>query len=428
MRKQIILSMLLLAVLAINAYALNPIIQVSLLNTKPNPAQSGGIVEVQLVVQNIGSAAGKDTWIEAVSDYPFSLVEGAPERQTISLLPAAPERASSTTLTYKFHVDPQTPEGLYELDFRFSTNQGQGWALLNFSVPISSSKFSENIELDKTLLVPGQETPITFTIHNLGNAPLQNALFSWTDPKGVILPLGSGNNRYIGYLGAGESMPLTYIVMASVNANPDLYTINMTLQYDVSTANQTAKSAVTTIAGIFVGGETDFDVGFSETAQGQTSLSVANIGITPAYSVTVRVPTQEGYRVDGSPTSIVGNLDKGDYTIVSFQITQTISMNRTGRQNGTFPTAGTPQQPRTLLVNVEYTDTTGARRIVEKYVPVQYRQGSNATSTGGQYGRQRTATTTSTTTYLEIGVVIVIIAGIAYYYRKKLFNRGKRSA
>jgi hypothetical protein len=420
----------LFAVFAVAAYADNPIIQISLLNLKPNPPQSGGIVEVQLSVQNIGSAAANDIWIEASPDYPFSLIKGYETRQNIPILPSTPLRESSTTVTYKFHVDPESPEGEYELDFRYSLNKGQGWALLNFSVPISSSKFSENIGIDKTLLVPGKETPLTFTVHNAGSAPLQNAMFSWTDPKGAILPLGSGNSRYIGYLAPGESMPLEYLVMASVNANPDLYTINMTLQYDVSGANQTTKTSVTSAAGIFVGGETDFDITFSESTQGQTSLSVANIGITPAYSVTVRIPLQEGYRVDGSTTSIVGNLDKGDYTIVSFQINPTNGMNRTGQGR---PTGIQAPQPKTLLVNIEYTDTTGARRTVEKYVPVQFRQATAAGTTagqtnGGQFGRQRTETTSTSATYVPIAILIIIGIWAAYRFRSKFFGRGKRSA
>ena len=68
---------------------------------------------------------------------------------------------------------------------------------------------------------------------------------------------------------------------------------------------------------------TDFDVSFSESSQGEISLSVANVGNNMAYAVKVSVPEQEGYKVSGSSSTIVGNLEKGDYTIASFNVAST---------------------------------------------------------------------------------------------------------
>ena len=42
-----------------------------------------------------------------------------------------------------------------------------------------------------------------------------------------------------------------------------------------------------------------------------------------AYSVKVSIPDQEGYKVSGSSSTIVGNLEKGDYTIASFNVAST---------------------------------------------------------------------------------------------------------
>ncbi len=83
--------------------------------------------------------------------------------------------------------------------------------------------------------------------------------------------------------------------------------------------NPTNKS-INTTAGLFVGGETDFDVSFSESDAGEISLSVANVGNNMAYSVKVSVPDQDDYKVSGSSSTIVGNLEKGDYTIASFNV------------------------------------------------------------------------------------------------------------
>ena len=51
-----------------------------------------------------------------------------------------------------------------------------------------------------------------------------------------------------------------------------------------------------------------------------------------AYAVKVSVPEQEGYKVSGSSSTIVGNLQKGDYTIASFNVT---SAQAAGEDSGT---------------------------------------------------------------------------------------------
>ena len=85
---------------------------------------------------------------------------------------------------------------------------------------------------------------------------------------------------------------------------------------------------------MYVGGETDFDVAFSGSANGQTSFSVSNIGSVGASSVTVNIPKQLGWRVSGSDSAIIGNLDKGDYTIASFNLQSTAFVAGTADSTG----------------------------------------------------------------------------------------------
>ena len=108
--------------------------------------------------------------------------------------------------------------------------------------------------------------------------------------------------------------------MADVNADPGLYTLDVNLTFEDYESNS---KSIQTTAGLFVGGATDFDVSFSESSQGEVSLSVANVGNNIAYAVKVSIPEQDGYKVSGSSSTIVGNLEKGDYTIASFNVAST---------------------------------------------------------------------------------------------------------
>ena len=99
--------------------------------------------------------------------------------------------------------------------------------------------------------------------------------------------------------------------MANINSAPGLYKLNLTLNFETKDYNS---SILNTSAGIFVGGKTNFEVNFSEySATRGVSISIANVGNNPAYSVLVSIPDQQGYKIKGSNSVMLGNLDKGGY-------------------------------------------------------------------------------------------------------------------
>ena len=63
---------------------------------------------------------------------------------------------------------------------------------------------------------------------------------------------------------------------------------------------------IATKAGVYVGGATDFDAAFSGSSNGESTFSISNIGSVSASSVTVRIPDQEGWKVMGSNSVIIG--------------------------------------------------------------------------------------------------------------------------
>ncbi len=422
--KLLLMILVITAVLAIAAEAKMPIIDLTLINQDPQPVKAGDVVEVRLQVQNTGEVEAQNWKIEALPEYPFTLID-ASAVQTIASLPRSPESASTKVIIYKFRVSKEATRGTYDLSFEYSMKGASGGAKRDFQIEVTAGGVAQ-ITYDPTVLSPGKQTELVFTITNQGKAALNNVVFSWSEPDGLILPVGSDNTQHIMTLDVGEYAQLTYKVIASMNADPDVYTLNLAMQYDA--ANQT--ETYTTKAGIFVGGETDFDVTFSESSKGQTSLAIANVGTNRALSVTVRVPEQEGLKVTGSTDSIVGNLDQGDYTIASFQITK--STPRTAPQATGTEQTGAKQSVSTtrdaklsLKVNIDYTDTTGTRRTVTKTVPIQFAAtiatANGGTTTPGAFpGRTQT---TSWTTYALYLAAIAVIIGIVYFVYKKWRNK-----
>ncbi|MBI2652701.1 hypothetical protein HYX00_04515 [Candidatus Woesearchaeota archaeon] len=422
--KKIILSIVLFLVMltVVNAAeSESPIIKVTLLNQDPTPARAGDTMELRLRVENIGGGTVQNLEIEVVQNYPFTVIDG-PALQNLGTLYAYQTAKNYINAQYKLKIDKDAVKGKHELKVRYRQGKEEG-ITVSFNIDVTSKEFAQIIYVDKAKLEPGKETEMKFTITNIGSAPLQNLVFSWSESNGVILPVFSDDTKYIKYLDVGDSIELKYTVIADVNAKPGLYALDLNLKYEATNSTSTV---IKTKAGVFVGGETDFDVAFSESTQGQTSLSVANTGNNPALSVSVRIPEQAGFRVTGSNSAIIGNLDKGDYTIVSFQIVSS-GMANSSRQSGQRPSQQDMQRLRNqtgignnnLKVIIDYTDTTGERRSVEKNVPIQFRtaSGENTQAMSHLPTRQQTGWWQSKTFYVS---AIIIVLGLGFVlYRKK---------
>jgi len=216
----------------------------------------------------------------------------------------------------------------------------------------------EIVKVSPTNLIPGEQNELSFEIENTGDEDLENVIFSWEEKTGSILPIGLSNTKTIQELDEGDEETLDFDVFTSASAEPGLYELTLTLTYK----NENETTIKTSKVGIIVGGQTDFDISVSDVSSSGIIFSVANIGKNPANSVTLVIPSQPNFRISGSSSSIIGNLDKGDYSVASFQITS---------QSGSSSN---------LNVEIQYTDTMGTRQTITKTVSVQSTQSSFSTT------------------------------------------------
>jgi hypothetical protein len=414
------------------------VLSITLLNQNPDPAAPGDVFEIRVGIENLGGKSVADLVLEVIPEYPFSLPDGESATQEMGTISAYQTGDNMKIVKFNIKADTAVKAGSYDLKLSYKSKYDTSSIQTTVSIQLQSSASAEVIHIDKTILIPGQETPLKFIINNLGTSPLRDLTFTWVSPDKAVLPVGSDNRRYIAYINAGESAELEYIVIADTSATPGLYELDLSLVYSESATGTT--SSIETLAGIYVGGETDFDISFSESSSGQTSLSVANIGSTPAYSVSVLIPKQTGWAASGSNSVIVGNLNSGDYTVATFTLTQ-------------------KQPSQNLLVDLVYTDTQGKRHTVEKTVGMQGSDGSmmmdgnNATGNGAssaspsenfqRYGGQRsmipgmggrssstnTVQTAVRNVIIVLVVVAVIVAGILVYRKKRygyIFRKNKK--
>jgi hypothetical protein len=397
-------------------------VQVSVTNQNPDPARPGEPVELTLSVQNIGNNDLQDISVKVNPEYPFSQISGEDFEKDISFLNARQEDDEAGVLKFRLMTDANASEGTYNLDI-VTTYKSSGSSETTYTttktiqVQVQGKEYAQVVTVSKADIDIAKEEPLEFVVTNTGTSPLKNLVFSWNDPKGIILPVYSDNTKYIKYLDAGQSVKVDYTVMADVSATPGLYPLNVNLSYE---DNESNAKIIKTTAGIFVGGPTDFDVSFSESDAGDTSLSIANVGNNIAYAVKVSIPDQDGYQVLGSPSTIVGNLEKGDYTIASFNVTNTQAGD--GNSGTALDTANnansSSMNSKPLKVQIEYTDAQGERVTVDKDVAIQT-SGSTELNTGGRSGVRgyRRGGFSSSLPYILL--IVIVGAGVFLYRRRK---------
>jgi hypothetical protein len=412
-------------------------LSISLANYDPNPATAGNTLDVSIGILNTGSIATNDLILEVLPVYPFDLVQGENAIKDVGIVQGyqADSATNLKIVKYRMQINKDTPEGTYELKLKYYEQGSSNSATLtSVYIDVKNNVNAEVIQIDKSTIVPGQQSSLKFTINNMGNSPLRDLTFYWENTDNIVLPVGSDNTKYIKYIEIGNSSNLEYQVIADTNAQPGLYKLDLHLSYQDSLSNQT--KTINTIAGIYVGGGTDFDVAFSDNSNGQMSFSVANIGSNPANSVSIMIPEQNSWSVSGPNSVIIGNLNKGDYTVASFKLQSAMSnmtsQNRAGRNNSSYTQGRSFQRSTnssldTLLMQIAYTDTMGVRTVVEKQVKLGSQNSDSAAGQTAFQGRRGATQTESVIpTYLwyilGIGVVFVGVVVQRKYKTQKLLD------
>jgi len=431
--KQILLVISLLLVIMGSAVADDVAVVADLISQTPDPARSGELVEIRFNVQNIGFDDAENAIIELEPEYPFVQVPGESLNKTIPYLRSRQTDEDAAIIKFELFIDKDAPEGVYELDIRIWDGTGTS-TTKTIDIEVRGREYAQIITISRANIDLAREESLEFVITNTGKSPLANMVFSWNDPDGIILPVYSDNTKYIKYLDVGESVEVGYTVMADVNAQPGLYQIDLNLQFE---GYESTTGEIDTTAGIFVGGGTDFDVAFSGSSGGETSFSIANIGSVSANSVTVSIPDQRGWRVSGIDSVIIGNLNKGDYTIASFNLQQEVvgalqglpeedrQINKELNQTRPFSSAN---QPSVLNIEISYTDARGERRTTTKEVDIDP-SAMGSTSDGSVHGGRAnvpgasTQKTSTTTMWAGIGIVaLIVLVFVHKRYRKERLN------
>jgi len=211
-----------------------------------------------------------------------------------------------------------------------------------------------------------------------------------------------GNVASIDYT---ESFTFKYKVLVDENANEGDNKIKVGVAYGEGRTFITSEHIVSVTET-----STDFDVIAQDLSDSSTTLAVVNIGANTGYSVIMRIPEQENFRVTGASANVMGNIDAGDYTLAIFQITPT-------------------GEEKNLVVEISYTDELGIRRTIEKEVRLDAFEttGTSITETRTRQtqGNEFPILGSSSLMYIVIGIVGIIVI-VAFLKLRKNMKRKKK--
>ncbi len=301
------------------------------------------------------------------------------------------------TAKFRIHVNPDALEGDYYFNI-YITYKGQQISSGTQAGPTTTKLVDQILTIKgKPLIVlvnstlgtiaPMSINKVTLLFKNAGTGTVQNAVaeinLAGVNTNSAFSILGGGTQFSLGNMKAGDEASITFDLAVDIAARPGVYNlpVRITGMNNYSSDNY---------AGLVVAGTTDFDISYQETL-GSFSLNVANVGVNPASAVTVKIPAQKNFTTTGSSSSVLGNLNSGDYTSTIFQITK-----NSGAGNN-------------LELEIQYSDTSGKRNNIAKTLPVELSAG------GAQAGAKGTAGTNYYVWALAVAVIIIV-----FWQRKKI--------
>lgn len=373
----------------------------SYLVTETAPVYPGDTNFVYVPIKNIGFGSFmEDVYVRLVpkdnaSANAVILLDDVDSLGTIN------DWGSQRTAKFRIHVNPDAVEGDYYFNV-YITYKGQQTSGGTQATPTTTKLENQILTikgrpvivlLNSTIgtISPMSTNKETLRFKNTGTGTVQNAVasidLSGTNVNSIFSIIGGGTQFSLGNLKAGDEASITFDLAVDIAARPGVYNLPIKI---TGLNNYSSNNYV----GLIVAGSTDFEISYQET-MGSFSLNVANIGINTASAVTVSLPRQKNFSSTGSSSSVLGNLNSGDYTSAIFQITK-----NAGAGNN-------------LELEIQYTDTSGQRHTITKFLTVQL----------SPAGAQIKSASTNYTTWLLGAIVILVI----YWQRGKITTYFQKS-
>lgn len=339
----------------------------------PDPiiVTAGNKAYVNLILTNIGNSKLESIDLEATtSDW-----EIIPENDW-DIRVGGLSTGHSLSLLFTFRVASGASSDFYSIDFIVRALDA-GIVSRSNVIFVEESSTLDIVNVEPDVINIGMINKMTFTIANNGEDTFNNILMYWEDTDNYILPSGSDNRLIISSIKPENTSEISFDVIVNPALTPGVYPLFITIEYYDKTGT---KQSISSEIGLQISGGTNFDIVLQDSTGGGTTLAIANTGSNIASSVIVSIPIQPNFNVNGVTSRSLGNLDAGDYTLATFQISS-VKLNdskKPEKYNWEKPSDVNNSKSKdfldskvganNLIVEISYTDLFGVRQTVKKEV------------------------------------------------------------
>lgn len=262
------------------------VLDVSLASQNPYPAEPGANMNLEVKIENTGTAGANDVVVEILPGLSFTLLSGESAKRTITQI--GPQ--SSVQETYDMFVNTETISSSYDIDFKiyYASNPGiYSTKSVSVSVQGNPKLIVDSVTTTPDDIEPGGSVKLNFKIKNIGSGTARQLQASLNATSSYLVPVLSGGLVYIGDIESGETGNAVMELSIDSLAEYKTYTAVLTLDYNDESNTPTSD---TFNIGIPVIGSIRLDIINVEPNYNRQSIDieVANKGTTDAKSVEVK--------------------------------------------------------------------------------------------------------------------------------------------
>ncbi len=367
-------------------------LETELVTKEPTPLQAGEYANVWIEIQNTGSAEARDVDLEFKENYPFKIEEGERKSWSFDSL----ERGESRQVRAQVRVDQKAVQGENKLKLRTETRQGVG---LTHEIPVE-------VRVDDTSLIvngidfpervsPGSTHTMDIELENLANGYFRNIDVNANIEDEDLTTIGSSRER-VSLIDPLSTETVSFDINVDEDADNGVYRVPLDFTYQNEVGDEIE---VTQTTGLVVGGQPTLDVGIEDTdirtsgVRDTVTFNIINKGDGRASFVDFHLEESEDYDVISENSEYLGSMISDDYQTAEFEV-----YVEDGIETLEFP------------LTLEYQNEQGER--TNQTVNVERRLFTSDEL--DRYGLSDRGSNIAV-----IAVVLVLLAGGVYYWRKR---------
>ena len=359
-------------------------VDITLINQDPATAQPGEYVDLKFKVSNQGEDVAESTSVELMESFPFSLDPDVSSVRELGDMRGAAVGDDSYIVEYRVRVDENAVESENEISLEYTTGN-EGFSVIR-DFDISVDDVGTDFELSTGKVSPSS---IPVNLDNIGDKPAESVHVVLPDQSGIVKE--GVETKVVGSLDSGENKVVDFAVSNISTGKSYRFEVHYT------DGNGVRRELVRNIQiGTFP--VSPVQVTVQTATPTDTTFAVSNTGSEQISSVITQVKNNE-INVSGSKTQVLGNLNSGDYTLATFDLTSSDISNAD--------------------IGVSYTDSSGIRRTSQQTISLPDSSSGEVSSTAPGDEEQGG----SSLTYIIMGLGGLLLVVVYALYRRR---KGKK--